>query len=495
MIYHFSKRCTQAMRVDFLNEPELEFGVSKHVDIRFGLMNYGPLDIASNTAPTQIKYGIVGTPETVEGVEAWFDRCKEEIPPKPSKQPNLFPNFPGFELDSCFHSTLVTDSRMKRTIPQRTFDELSSNYQPNQVISACVEIFLKEFTYLTQNTDVDVLICAVPINLAKLIFLYDEEEPGITDDDTTTVREKKLDFHDLLKARAMHVKKPIQLILPATYDVSKRIHQKQRLGYFRQLQDEATRAWNIHTALYYKAGGTPWRLVREPSELTVCYVGVSFYKSLEETMMLTSMAEVFNERGQGVIVRGGIADISKNDRRPHLSESDAHDLLCFALDLYKAEHHTLPARVVIHKTSKHNESEKEGFQAAIKEKAIHSVDLISVDKSFSRLFRLGAYPPLRGTLLHLDEKSHLIYTRGSVDFFSTYPGMYVPRPLIMYCDDVEQTPKFLAKEILALTKMNWNSTQFDNFFPITVEASRNVAKILRYIDLKESIEPRYSYYM
>ena len=28
----------------------------------------------------------------------------------------------------------------------------------------------------------------------------------------------------------------------------------------RPLQDEATRAWNFHTALYYKAGGTPWRL-------------------------------------------------------------------------------------------------------------------------------------------------------------------------------------------------------------------------------------------
>lgn len=23
---------------------------------------------------------------------------------------------------------------------------------------------------------------------------------------------------------------------------------------------------------------------------------------------------------------------------------------------------------------------------------------------------------------------HLIYTKGSVDFYSTYPGMYVPRP-------------------------------------------------------------------
>lgn len=60
---------------------------------------------------------------------------------------------------------------------------------------------------------------------------------------------------------------------------------------------------------------------------------------------------------------------------------------------------------------------------------------------------------------------------------------------------VEQTPKFLAKEILVLTKMNWNNTQFDNFFPITVEASRRVGDILKYVDEKSQIEPRYSYYI
>jgi len=38
------------MNVDFLREPELEFGAGRHIDIRFGLMHYGPLDFASALA-------------------------------------------------------------------------------------------------------------------------------------------------------------------------------------------------------------------------------------------------------------------------------------------------------------------------------------------------------------------------------------------------------------------------------------------------------------
>jgi hypothetical protein len=41
----------------------------------------------------------------------------------------------------------------------------------------------------------------------------------------------------------------------------------------RPLQDEATRAWNIFSALYYKAGGTPWRLVRDHDGQQKSFVG------------------------------------------------------------------------------------------------------------------------------------------------------------------------------------------------------------------------------
>lgn len=100
-------------------------------------------------------------------------------------------------------------------------------------------------------------------------------------------------------------------------------------------------------------------------------------------------------------------------------------------------------------------AELEGFREALDANGVDSADFLSVGRSFTRLFRDGGYPPLRGTLLTLDHRTHALYTRGSVDFFATYPGMYVPSALRLLCEEVEQTPAFLAGEILALTKMNW----------------------------------------
>ena len=44
------------------------------------------------------------------------------------------------------------------------------------------------------------------------------------------------------------------------------------------LQDEATRAWNFFCALYYKAGGTPWRMIRDQREFSATFMGVSFFE-------------------------------------------------------------------------------------------------------------------------------------------------------------------------------------------------------------------------
>ncbi len=40
----------------------------------------------------------------------------------------------------------------------------------------------------------------------------------------------------------------------------------------------------------------------------------------------------------------------------------------------------------------------------------------------------------------------------------------------------------MVREILSLTKMNWNNTQFDNSWPITIKAARQVGNILKYVD-------------
>jgi hypothetical protein len=491
------------MKISFLEEPELEFGAGRHIDIRFGIMNYGPLDFHSRVAPHDVALGIIGSTESIEGVRLWLERCRKEIPAKQNKddpekeshQPNLFPRFPGYSAEESFRSSLIMDDRFCRDFQKRAMTDVTVLPDRMERIERSVDLFMEEIRYLAQNTPAKVIVCAVPMALLDAM----EPEAVIEEDDSedlpADVAGTQIDFHDMLKARAMQqYRKPVQIILPWTYDESKR-RKRRKSGRRRELQDEATRAWNIHTALYYKADGIPWRLLRESTDLTVCYVGVSFYRNLDKTALLTSVAQVFNERGEGVVVRGGGATISKEDLQVHLSEAGAYQLLKDALSRYREVHKTSPARLVIHKSSRFDEGERQGFAAALKEERIDTSDFLWISDSATRLYRAGVYPPLRGTMAALDDTEMLLYTRGSVDFFETYPGKYVPVPLRLRCDDIDQTQMFLAREVLALTKMNWNNTQFDGAEPVTLRASRQCSAVLRYCSQGLPIEPRYSFYM
>ncbi|WP_309713544.1 hypothetical protein [Armatimonas sp.] len=489
------------MKLHFFEEPELEFGRGSHIDIRFGLMQHGPLDYDTSLAPKKIRVGIVGTNETISGVCAWLEKCRSEISPKDSKKPNLFPYFPGFNPEDSFQSELVFDSSLQRPLPPANLKRLLQNSAPNQIVREAVELYLNDLRYLAENTNADVLLCAHPTELLDKIENAEsmanvETSQTSPDDDDGPVHGERLVFHDMLKAEAMsQVRKPLQIIRPTTWDEKARRQQKRKANRIQSLQDEATRAWNIHTALYYKAGGVPWRLIRDPALLTTCYVGISFYVSLDKETVMTSMAQVFNQRGEGVIVRGGAAQISKEDRQIHLKRSDACTLLRNALGRYRDEHRTLPARVVLHKTSSFNTEEIAGFNEALDEKGIDYHDFVSISTSQTRIFRHGTYAPLRGTMLSLSDKQHLLYSKGSVDFWQTYPGLYIPNPRLIRCDETTESPSFLAQEIMALTKMNWNNTQFDGALPITLRAARQVGLILRYIPEGGHIEPQYRYYM
>lgn len=211
--------------------------------------------------------------------------------------------------------------------------------------------------------------------------------------------------------------------------------------------------------------------------------------------MRTSLAQIFDELGNGLILRGTPIEIDKNDRVPRLSAEQAHDLLIAALNEYRVALRTFPARVVIHKSSNFTEEEIDGLEAAAREMKIDAVDFVTVMDSKLRLFRDGNYPPFRGTFAPLDEQRHLLYTRGSVWYYQTYPGLYVPQPIELRIVQSEESPSFIAKEILGLTKMNWNNTQFDGKYPVTLGCSRKVGEIMKYLKESDTPQIRYGFYM
>src|ERR1700751_2294736 len=171
------------------------------------------------------------------------------------------------------------------------------------------------------------------------------------------------------------------------------------------------RAWNIFCALYYKAAGCAWRLPRPEGaiETETCYIGIIFYRSLDQTKYRTSLAQVFNERGIGMVVRGGQVETSQEDRQPHLDKTGAGELLAKALKTYKADHYHQPPRVVLYKTTRFNQDEIAGFTSVIESEDIAFADFLSVSRSLIRLYRDGYFPPLRGTCLEIDDTRFLIY--------------------------------------------------------------------------------------
>ena len=122
------------------------------------------------------------------------------------------------------------------------------------------------------------MLCLPPEFVRKKVkpHLGDEEEDAFDFDDSGDP-----DFHDYVKGLCLETRSLFQLIWPRTYALSS-----------KGVQDPATRAWNLFGALFYKAGGIPWKLEKPPGSLNTCYVGISFSRREEDGYMHSSLTQV-----------------------------------------------------------------------------------------------------------------------------------------------------------------------------------------------------------
>lgn len=477
------------MKSSVLAEPLLEFGGgARHVDPRHGISDYGPVDFDEAGAPRPVRLGVVGPRSDTDGLRRWLDECSGGVEARPDTHlRSLFRDFPGLDHDRTFRTTLLTADGTTRAVSAKELRKATS-MTPGLATERCVDLYFEQIQDLNQTNRVDVILVARPDDLKDT----KTPSPKGDDDEHVVVDPFQADFHDLLKSRCLDGV-PIQIIRSSTWD-SDRKHLRDTS---RSQQDQATRVWNLFTALYYKAGGKPWRLERSDHDLSTLFVGISFFRSADEREVHTAVAQVFDERGAGVVVRGGPAARKKSDRQPHLSRSDSKALLLDAIHIFRREHRHTPARVVIHKTSQHDDHEIAGFDGAASELDLEELDLIwlSDQSEDVRLFRAGTNPVLRGTVLSLDRAQHLVYTRGSVGFYRVYPGMYVPRPIGLRLARDGANPMALAREILALSKLNWNQSQLDTRLPVTIGAARKVSNILKHVDGNSTSVARYAHFM
>jgi len=288
------------------------------------------------------------------------------------------------------------------------------------------------------------------------------------------------DFRRALKLSAMRSRVPIQIATPQLWQEG-----------LRGQQDAATRAWNATVAIYYKGAGIPWRIGGESSG--TCFVGITFHhlRTTRRHIVYSSLAQAFSTDGEGFALRGEAAPWSESDRIPHLTGAQAHALIARVLEAYRERLGRDPVRLVVHKTSKFHKDEEDGIRSAANE--VPNAELFTLRSGEFRTVRQGTYPPHRGSLFRIADASYL-FTAGYMPEHRTYPGAHIPVPIEILptgSADVERA----ASDLLALTKMNWNSAASYSSLPITLGFARRVGAIMAEIPEGEEPEPSFRYYM
>lgn len=473
------------------DEPMLEFGDGgQHCDPRQGLREYGPLQPRSGDV---VRVGVIGTEDTVAGFTEFLEETARGIESGNKQLINLNPDFPGLGNQNPFRCKFEVPDGATATISRRQVNEITSIARHDNAVRHAVELITSQLSALVEGSaKPDVIVLALPIPLIeKLVNAKSEAEDS---DDSDDVRDM-LNFRDLLKARTLHLPIPTQIVWPDTWDDAAKIPRKVKRDSNRQTQVKATRAWNLLNALFYKAGKVPWRLLPDQAEYRTSFLGIGFYRDLDGQQLWTSTAQMFDERGRGLILRGARAQTETRGRHPYLTAKDAEELVVQSIAAYKAHHRHVPARLVVLKTSRFRPEEAEGIDAALEKSGIEMSDLVWVQETSPiAIFRQGNYPVLRGTFVDLHGKG-LLYTRGSVPFYGTFPGLRVPRPLLLVPhENSDSKIHTLAKDVLALTKVNWNTTQFDQKLPAPIKAAREVGRILKHVEFGTAVSSDFRRY-
>lgn len=508
-----------------ITEPLLAFGGRhEHVDPKTGLALYGPYTLAgrARSALTSIIIGIVGPAAMVADAEQWLRACRDTIT-NDGSQPFLFPHFPGFNEGPPFQCELVYGEAWRETVAVPTLQRaLAEATNFDDRVDRIIDLYIGAIEVLAQRDHrPDIILCCLPQEVvdqctvrasngrAKGLKTATPEQrlkqklrrarargqlslflgEGAGDEFEADAAHQNL--RRGIKAEAMQFGIPTQLIWPRSLRLTDGNAPRGE-----RVQDVATRAWNLTTALFHKAGGSPWRLAN--AEPGVCYVGVSFYRELNESnpRMRTSMAQAFTAAGDGYVLRGAPFewDTTRQNRSPHLDQQSAAALIRSVLDLYKRQNRgSLPARLVIHKTSRFWDEELAGFESACE--YIPRKDFVALGERGIQFYRTGDYPPIRGTYVKFSDDNLLLYSSGYVPYLRTYPGQRVPRP-IEVVEHYGDTPwDALLKELLALTKMNWNTADFSMSMPVTVAFSRRVGEVLAELPADLPLRPEYRFYM
>ena len=189
-------------------------------------------------------------------------------------------------------------------------------------------------------------------------------------------------------------------------------------------------------------------------------------------------AQMFLSTGEGIVFKGAVGPwYSKTNKSFHLSKEKAAELMKIVVTAYTEMHQSPPRELFIHGQTKFEAEEWAGFSSTVPA----TTNLVGVRikrQNEIKLFRYGRRPVLRGTALILSETRAYLWTTGFIPRLDTYPGREVPKPLTVDVTKGGAKIETVLNDLMALTKLNFNSAVFSDGLPVTLRFADLVGEIL-----------------
>jgi hypothetical protein len=480
-------------------EPTLSFGFGQAMeDPRDGLTLFGPLDEGQVSG---MRVGVIGTRQGIEYYRDWARRIQGPL--FDATSPDARPPFPGVE--AAFRISWRSEPVLEIEIGQEEIKRAVHLNDRHQRIHATVGIYSERLLQAARGEDrsVDLWFVIVPdivhtncrpqstVPLAEQVKVATPLRPRVarrlriepslfeTENQAALAYQYDVDFHNQLKARLLSQRVLTQLVLETTIMPVVIPDDKDR-GKNDSRPFQAAIAWNLVSTAFYKAGGRPWKL--ENIRPGVCYVGLVFKKdaSKGDSRNACCAAQMFLDSGDGVVFRGAIGPwYSPKDGEFHLDAASAKALAELTLQAYAERcNGATPRELFIHGRVSFSDEEWHGFQSAIDPSRTNLVGIKIRDDVALRLYRFGKRPVLRGTAYIQQPRRAFLWTKGFAPRLKTFVGREVPSPLSVSIDRGDASIETVLKDVLALTKLNYNACMLGDGIPVTLRFADAVGEIL-----------------
>ena len=504
----------------YIDEPRLEFGKGyKTEDPRDGLALFGPYESLSNR---QLQVGVIGTPAGIDLYRSFTNQLSRPLISSKVQRPS----FPGFE--AVFGVNWPSTPALTRTLRPEALKAVLSIDSLKERTDAAVSLYLDEIKRVDTEEEIslDLWYLILPTEIKRRCRVQASnkvEKATITRlkkymsgqgsifpeqneaaEDLEVIYDQHSDFHHQLKVRTLKagIKTPTQLILEPKLNF-----RDEYQGWEFTPEMKAHMAWTLSTTAYYKLGKLPWKLsdIREG----VCYLGLVFKKvdSLKRKGYACSAAQMFLDSGDGTVFKGNIGPWeSTTENEFHLNKEAAKDLVRMALESYFDKHAgNYPKEVFVHGRAGFADDEWEGFKAVVEELCPQTklTGIVIRESSKLKLFRdvQGEdcrYGNLRGLAYILDNRDGYLWTRGFVPRMDTSMSMEIPNPLRIRIDrstDDEVSMQQVLKDILALSKLNYNACIYGDGLPVTLRFSDMIGNILTAVGSMDKKILPFKYYI